>query len=333
MSFTAFSFGETIELFEFGQSNNFSSISTYDYTDDGVTNPTPRHIGGSDLTSSASSGFDTLATNGSAIPGAAAGTTRFAATANMNGYYGPTSFSGVPWVGPTDTPPEGYLDANGGYYVASAADQDVVTITVKSTELDWTANGTRNTSFNYRLWDKATGIVGGVNNTYYIGISIMDTPTQSGGNNNRLQFGVTSSNGTLLSGGDGLTGNQNRTRIAWLGSAGNLSADNDWTFDLVVDLSAGTWVAKLDGVETKNGTFNQSHLKGFDRYQTSFQNFSKCRIKCWPNSFRAGWRILFNKSRWIRDSSYDVNRYLSYKWKCIGKVCKCCWPNGMELDK
>ncbi|MEC8753151.1 MAG: hypothetical protein VXX25_01050 [Verrucomicrobiota bacterium] len=277
MSITAFSFAETIELFEFGPSNNYSSISLNDYDLDNDTNTvilTARHIGGDSLTSSASTGYDALASNGSAIPGAAAGTTRFAATANMNGYYGPTSFKGVPWVGPTDTPPEGYLDANGGYYVASAADQDVVTIAVKSTELDWTADSGRNTSFNYRLWDKATGIVGGVANTYYIGISIMDTPTQSGSNNNRLQFGVTSSNGTLLSGGDGLTGNQNRTRIAWLGSAGDLSADNDWTFELVVDLSAGTWVAKLDGVETKNGTFNQAHLKGFDRYQTTFQNFS-----------------------------------------------------------
>ena len=195
MSITAFSFAETIELFEFGPSNNYSSISLNDYNLDNDTNTvilTARHIGGDSLTSSASTGYDALASNGSAIPGAAAGTTRFAATANMNGYYGPTSFKGVPWVGPTDTPPEGYLDANGGYYVASAADQDVVTIAVKSTELDWSADGTRNTSFNFRLWDKASGIVGGVNNTYYIGISIMDTPTQSGSNNNRLQFGVTS---------------------------------------------------------------------------------------------------------------------------------------------
>ena len=35
MSITAFSFGETIELFEFGPSNNYSSISLNDYDLDG----------------------------------------------------------------------------------------------------------------------------------------------------------------------------------------------------------------------------------------------------------------------------------------------------------
>ena len=40
-------------------------------------------------------------------------------------------------------------------------------------------------------------------------------------NQDRLQLALMSSNGTILSGGTGLTGNKNRTRIAWLGSGGN----------------------------------------------------------------------------------------------------------------
>ena len=113
MSITAFSFGETIELFDFGPSNNYSSISLNDYDLDGDTNTTiltARHIGGDSLTSSASTGWDARANQGATLGTPAAGASRLGYTGESvsSFYYGPTAFSGVPWVGPTDTPPAGY---------------------------------------------------------------------------------------------------------------------------------------------------------------------------------------------------------------------------------
>ena len=85
-----------------------------------------------------------------------------------------------------------------------------------------------------------------------------------------------SSNGTILSGGTGLTGNKNRTRIAWLGSGGELAISDDWTFELEIYLNTGVWKAYVNGAEeaTASGTFDTNHLKGFDRYQATFQQFS-----------------------------------------------------------
>ena len=66
-------------------------------------------------------------------------------------------------------------------------------------------------------------MVDGVSSGYFMGLSIMDTPSaefnNAGGENagwNRLNISVISSNGTILSGGDGLTAAGNRTRLAWL---------------------------------------------------------------------------------------------------------------------
>ena len=61
---------QTIELFEFGPSNNYSSITLNDYDLDGDTNTTiltARHIGGDSLTSSASTGWDARATQGATL--------------------------------------------------------------------------------------------------------------------------------------------------------------------------------------------------------------------------------------------------------------------------
>jgi hypothetical protein len=41
-----------------------------------------------------------------------------------------------------------------------------------------------------------------------------------------------------------------------------------------MDLAAGTWAASINGVEETTGTFNTDHIKGFDRYQSTFQQFS-----------------------------------------------------------
>ena len=278
MSITTLSFGAIIEKWEFGPSNNYSSISLHDYDLDGDTNTvilTPRHIGGDSLTSPASTGYDTRASQGSTLnPGspAAEGSSRFGNNtgAEINAYYGPTSFSGVPWVGPEDTPPEGYL-TNGQYYVASAAEQDVVTITLKVTDIDFSndTGGGKDANFHVRLWDKASGIVGGVANTYFMGFSVMDTYA-----NNRLQLAANSSNGTILSGGTGLTNNKNRTRIGWLDAGQTLANSDDWTFSLEVHLATGVWKGFINGVQETAGTFDTNHIKGFDRYQVTFQKFA-----------------------------------------------------------
>ena len=67
-------------------------------------------------------------------------------------------------------------------YVASAADEDIVTITLKVTDIDWdqtTGNSNNNANFSFRLWDKATGILneqaGGPANTYWMDLTVMDS--------------------------------------------------------------------------------------------------------------------------------------------------------------
>ena len=275
ISITSFSFGALVEQWNFGTNGNFSSISTYDYTESG--NPeTPRHIGGPTPTAGAYTGWDARATQGATLGTPAEGSSRLGSTqaSILNGYYGPTSFKGVPWVGPDDQPPEGYL--TNGYYVASAANEDIVTITLKVTDIDWdqtTGNSNNNANFSFRLWDKATGILneqaGGPANTYWMGLTVMDSY-----NSDRLQLALMSSNGTILSGGTGLTGNKNRTRIGWLGSNNELAISDDWEFTLTIDLANGTWTGNINGGADVLGTFDTSHIKGFDRYQSTFQQFS-----------------------------------------------------------
>ena len=275
MSITTFSFGAFVEQWEFGPSNNYSSITLNDYDLDGDTNTvilTKRHIGGDSLTSGASTGWDDRETQGATLGTPAAGSSRLGSTqaAILNGYYGPTSFKGVPWVGPTDTPPAGYL--TNGYYVADAANQDIVTVTLKVTDIDFdqtTGNSQNNANFSFRLWDKATGIVGGVANTYFMGLQVMDSY-----NSDRLQLALVTSNGTLLSGGAGLTGSNNRTRIGWLTANNTLADSTDYEFVLTLDLANGMWEASINGADSASGTFNTSHIKGFDRYQSNFQQFS-----------------------------------------------------------
>ena len=265
---------ELVEQWNFGNDGNFSSVTTYDYTADGVSNPTGRHIGGPTTTASAYVGWDERATQGATlgVNAVAAGSTRFGSTQAgiLNGYYGPTTFAGVPWVAADAQPPENYL--NDGYYVAQASSADIVDITLKVTDIDFSAttgNANNNANYGFRLWDKATGLVSGPANTYFMGLQIMDSFNQD-----RLQLALLSSNGTITSGGTGLTGNNNRTRIAWLGSASELAVDDDWEFNLSINLGTGDWSGSVNGVEEATGTFNTDHIKGFDRYQSTFQQFS-----------------------------------------------------------
>ena len=267
---------ELVEQWNFAADGLYSSVTTYDYTDDGTANPTPRHIGGATPGSSGYTGWEARLLQGSSLGAAAVGSSRLGSTQAgiLNGYYGPSTFDGVPWVGPSDTPPENYL--NDGYYIAEAASGETVDITLKITDLDWSAttgNSGNNANFSFRLWDKATGIVGeqagGPANTYFMGLTVMDSF-----NSDRLQLAVTSSNGTILSGGTGLTSQNNRTRVAWLGAAGELANSNDYEFGLSMDLAAGTWSASINGVEETTGTFDTAHINGFDRYQSTFQQFS-----------------------------------------------------------
>ena len=72
----------------------------------------------------------------------------------------------------------------------------------------------------------------------------------------------------------GLTGNKNRTRIGWLGSNNELAISDDWEFTLTIDLANGTWTGNINGGADVLGTFDTSHIKGFDRYQSTFQQFS-----------------------------------------------------------
>ena len=84
-------------------------------------------------------GWDERATQGATlgVNAVAAGSTRFGSTqaSILNGYYGPTTFAGVPWVAADAQPPENYL--NDGYYVAQASSGDIVDITLKVTDIDF----------------------------------------------------------------------------------------------------------------------------------------------------------------------------------------------------
>ena len=268
---------ELVEEWNFGDNGNFSSVTTHDYTtgdaDDGVSNPTARHIGGTTTTASGYVGWDARATQGATLGTPAAGSSRLGSTgtATLNGYYGPSNFDGVPWAANAGALPEGYL--TDGYYVASAAAGETVDITLKVTDIDFdqtTGNSNNNANFSFRLWDKATGMTAGVANTYFLGLTVMDTY-----NSDRLQLALTSSNDTILSGGTGLTATKNRTRIGWLTPNNTLADSTDYEFGLSIDLAGGTWAAQINDQAEVTGTFDTSHLNGFDRYQTTFQQFSQ----------------------------------------------------------
>ena len=268
---------ELVEEWNFGDNGNFSSVTTHDYTtgdaDDGVSNPTARHIGGTTTTASGYVGWDARATQGATLGTPAAGSSRLGSTgtAILNGYYGPSNFDGVPWAANAGALPAGYL--TDGYYVASAAAGDIVDITLKVTDIDFdqtTGNSNNNANFSFRLWDKATGMTAGVANTYFLGLTVMDTY-----NSDRLQLALTSSNDTILSGGTGLTATKNRTRIGWLTPNNTLADSTDYEFGLSIELAGGTWAAQINDQAEVTGTFDTSHLNGFDRYQTTFQQFSQ----------------------------------------------------------
>ena len=57
---------ELVEEWNFGDNGNFSSVTTHDYTtgdaDDGVSNPTARHIGGTTTTAGGYVGWEARAT-------------------------------------------------------------------------------------------------------------------------------------------------------------------------------------------------------------------------------------------------------------------------------
>ena len=274
-----------IEQWDFGANGNFSSATTYNYDSDPATPETPRHIGGSTPNSSSYEGWDYRAADGSANTTAsrtvADGSTRFAmstlnrASVNNNGatnaFYGASNFKGVPWANGGSAPlPENHA-TSGEYYVAAAAQNETITLTMKVTDIDFsqtTGNSNNNANFGVRLWDRATGFGNG-NGAYFIGITVLDTYA-----NDRLQLALQSSNGTILSGGTGLTGTKNRTRIGWLTSAGVLEDATDYEFTLTLDLAAGTWTGQISGQPGVTGTFNTDHIVGIEAYQAAFQQFS-----------------------------------------------------------
>ena len=284
LSGTLIAAANTIEQWDFGTNGNFSSVTTYNYDSDPATPETPRHIGGSDPTSSAYEGWDYRAADGATVSGTravAAGSTRFAmntlnrASTNNSGatnaFYGASNFKGVPWANGGSAPlPENHA-TSGEYYVAAAAQNETITLTMKVTDIDFsqtTGNSNNNANFGVRLWDRATGFGNG-NGAYFIGITVLDTY-----NNDRLQLALQSSNGTILSGGTGLTGTGNRTRIGWLTSAGVLEDETDYEFSLALDLAAGSWSAQINDEDAVTGTFNTDHIVGIESYQAAFQQFS-----------------------------------------------------------
>ena len=83
------------------------------------------------------------------------------------------------------------------------------------------------------------------------------------------------SNGTILSGGEGLTGAGNRTRLAWLTERGSdLTYSDDLDITLSLALASGTWSATVNDGAAVTGTFNTDHIKGIDRYQMGFATMS-----------------------------------------------------------
>ncbi|MEC7908357.1 MAG: PEP-CTERM sorting domain-containing protein [Verrucomicrobiota bacterium] len=271
---------ELVEQFNFGDDTVYSSISTYNYDGDAATPPTARHIGGTSLTGSGATGWDNALSHGATLGTAAAGSSRFGFSSNMNGYYGPTGFQGVPWAANAGALPAGYL--TDGYYLAGAEADETITLTYKVSALDFGSNGNRNANVGFRLWDKATGMTDGVSSGYFMGLSIMDTPSaefnNAGGENagwNRLNISVISSNGTILSGGDGLTSSGNRTRLAWLTERGSdLTYSDDLDITLSLALASGAWSATVNDGAAVTGTFNTDHINGIDRYQMGFATMS-----------------------------------------------------------
>lgn len=275
-----------VEQWNFGSEGNFSSVTTYNYDGDGSTPPTPRHIGGSTVTSGSYQGWDARASEGAALNTAnpaAAGSSRFGITSQnyvslgnggnaTNAFYGATNFQGVPWAANAGALPVNHA-TSGEYYIGAAAQNEIVTLTMKITGADFsssTGNSNNNANFGFRLWDKATGMQSGGNSSYFMGLTVLDTYAAD-----RLQLALQSSNGTILSGGAGLTSQNNRTRIGWLtGANGELATDTDFTFTLALDLAAGAWSAQIDDQAAVEGTFNQSHILGIDRYQAAWQQFN-----------------------------------------------------------
>ena len=144
---------------------------------------------------------------------------------------------------------------------------------MKVTDIDFsqtTGNANNNANFGFRLFDRASGFrANGSHNNQFIGLTVMDTF-----NNDRLQLALQSSNGTILSGGTGLTGAGNRTRIGWLTSGGTLEDETDYEFSLTLDLAAGEWTATINGQPGVTGTFDTNDIVGIDGYQLAFQQFS-----------------------------------------------------------
>ncbi len=284
LSGTLIASANTIELWDFGTNGNFSSITTYNYDNDAATPETPRHIGGSTVDSSSYEGWDFRAADGATVSGTravAAGSTRFAmntlerASTNNSGatnaFYGAQNFKGVPWANGGSAPLPTNHVASGEYYVAAAAQNEAITLTMKITDVDFsqtTGNSNNNANFGVRLWDRASGFGQG-NGKYFMGITVLDTYA-----NDRLQLALQSSNGTILSGGTGLTGTGNRTRIGWLTTANVLESAADYELTLTLDLAGGIWSAQINDEDAVTGTFNTNHIVGIEAYQAAFQQFS-----------------------------------------------------------
>ena len=107
----------------------------------------------------------------------------------------------------------------------------------------------------------------GRNGAYFIGLTVLDTY-----GNDRLQLTLQSSNGTILSGGTGLTGTKRTVRIGWLTSANVLEDETDYEFRLTLDLAAGTWTGQINDQPGVSGTFNTDHIVGIEAYQATFSS-------------------------------------------------------------
>lgn len=297
LGISSISSANLVEQWNFGSEGNYSSLTTYNYDQNSETPETPRHIGGTTITGSGYQGWDFRAADGAANTTAsravATGSTRFAmsslnrASTNnagaTNAFYGAQNFSGVPWAnatiggapngsGATNELPVAHA-TSGEYYVAAAEQGETITLTMKITDMDFsqtTGNSNNNGNFGFRLFDRASGFnANGSHDNHFIGLTVMDTF-----NNDRLQLALQSSNGTLLSGGTGLTSAGNRTRIGWLTSGGTLEDETDYEFSLSLDLAAGAWSAQINDEDAVTGTFNTNDIVGIEGYQAAFQQFS-----------------------------------------------------------
>jgi hypothetical protein len=224
-----------------------------------------RHIGGVDNVANdadAYSRWESLVLNGaddsnSDNSALAAGSTRLTGDPSVENYY----------LGAVNFGLGGSQNLASDPYIYSITAPEVK-LSLGVTDIDFDASGANNTSFSVRLWDKK--------NESWMGISLMDNFASD-----KLSFSILSSEGTLISGGTGLTDKNNRTRAAWIQDNTSLSDPAAQEFSLRMSFTTGEWGADVDGVEVATGTFfnqedsgtaeDEVEFTAIDRYQIAFQ--------------------------------------------------------------